>query len=255
MKETYYLKHDYNSRNDEKILKLRTTYGVEGFGIYWMILEKLAESSEGRLLLSDIPAISYELHSQCERITDVIKSYGLFEIDANYFWSVRLMQDLRSRNEKSEKAKLSAKIRWNNKRAYNKSYYSAKRANKNANALQGEERRGEERKGEEKREDGELRPPTPAETMRDFIYVVDKKTDRYEQLVKELTLSGKLPADIVRRELDKFKNYWCELTKDGRRQRWELEKIFEVKRRIVTWFERIGGFERVKDKPKGRIIS
>ena len=41
MKKTSYFSHDSNARNDEKILAVRMKYGAEGYGIYFMILERL----------------------------------------------------------------------------------------------------------------------------------------------------------------------------------------------------------------------
>lgn len=143
MKEVFYLKHDYNSRNDEKILKLRRKYpDGSGYSIYWMLLEKLGESSEGRLRLNDIENIAYDLHFPCERIADVLNQYMLFENDEVFFWSNRLLSDLAERNEKSKQGKLAAKIRWDKERKKMQTHCIS-----NATAMQGEERRGE--KGEE----------------------------------------------------------------------------------------------------------
>jgi hypothetical protein len=115
-KESFYFQHDYNSRNDEKILKLRSLKGEAGYGIFWMILEKLAESSQARLKISDIPMLAYELHVESEWIADVIQSYDLFKIKDGYFWSTRLLSDLEERKEKSKKAILANKIRWDKER-------------------------------------------------------------------------------------------------------------------------------------------
>ena len=141
MKETFYLKHDYNSRNDERVLKLRSNLGIEGYGIFWMILEKLAESSEGRLKLEDIDSIAFELHSDSKRTTDVVQGYNLFQTDNVYFWSNRLMSDLEERNEKSKKAILANKIRWDKERK--KLQTDSKRT---PFGIQGEERRGKEKR-------------------------------------------------------------------------------------------------------------
>ena len=108
MKETFFIQHDYNSRNDEKILKLRKKLGAEGVGLFWMICEKLAESSEARLKLSDVDLIAYELQADSERIADVVLNYELFKNDKTYFWSNRLLSDIEARNEKSAKASLAA---------------------------------------------------------------------------------------------------------------------------------------------------
>lgn len=44
---------------------------------------------------------------------------------------------------------------------------------------------------------------------------------------------------IVRREFVTFCNYWMELTPGGKKQRWQTQKTFEIRRRLVTWFDRI----------------
>ncbi len=249
MKETFYLRHDYNARNDEKILRLRTKYGAEGFGIYWMLIEKLAESSEGRLLLADIPSIAYELHSECERITDVIRTYNLFEFNEEYFWSKRLMQDLAERNEICKKAKLSAKVRW----ATHTRQKAHEKAHQNANAMQGKEKKRKERKREES--GSELKSPTPAQTMKDFLQMISEKGERYFNFIKQTSLSAHLTEDLVRAELDRFANYWTELTRDGSRQRWELEKVFEVSKRLGTWFSKINNFSTNKNHQRAVFIS
>ena len=46
-KETFYFQHDYSARNDERILELRAEFGWEGYGIYWAILESIAENTNG----------------------------------------------------------------------------------------------------------------------------------------------------------------------------------------------------------------
>ena len=43
-KETFYFSHDYNARNDTKILYMRQELGMEGYGIYWYLIEALADS-------------------------------------------------------------------------------------------------------------------------------------------------------------------------------------------------------------------
>lgn len=57
----------------------------------------------------------------------------------------------------------------------------------------------------------------------------------YTELSTQLTDAG-IPAGPVHRELQKFIAYWTEPTKSGKKQRWELEPTFDVKRRLGTWF-------------------
>ena len=48
-KDAYFFSHDCNARNDPKILALRSVYGAEGYGVYFMLVEILREQPEYRL--------------------------------------------------------------------------------------------------------------------------------------------------------------------------------------------------------------
>jgi len=121
MKETYYFSHDYNARNNEKILKLVKNEGWGGYGIYWAIIEKLYEADG--FLEEDYDCIAFDLRTKCERIKRIINDYKLFKIASKKICSKSVLARLRKRKGKSEKARQSANIRWN------------KMNNSNANAL------------------------------------------------------------------------------------------------------------------------
>lgn len=56
------------------------------------------------------------------------------------------------------------------------------------------------------------------------------------------------------REIAKFVRYWTEPTKNGKKQRWELQKTFEVKRRLVTWFGNLQKQGSFNSESKGITI-
>lgn len=109
MKE--YFPHDYNARNDRKLMKLKVYHKMTGIGIYWSLIEMLYEDS-GKILLEDIIIISAELRTSPEIVESVIKDFELFQIDEKYFWSESVLKRIELRKEKSEKAKESIKKRW-----------------------------------------------------------------------------------------------------------------------------------------------
>jgi hypothetical protein len=90
--------------------------------------------------------------------------------------------------------------------------------------------------------------------MEDFLQVISDKGEVYSQFVHQTTLSTMETVEIVESELDKFVSYWSELTKDGKRQRWQLEKVFEVSRRLGTWFSKINSFQP-KQYGKGQPLK
>lgn len=71
-KSSYFFDHDYNARNDEKVLQLRSEFGAEGYGVYWMILESMAESSDGAIHRVAIGGLSLSYGIPKEKLTAII---------------------------------------------------------------------------------------------------------------------------------------------------------------------------------------
>ena len=113
-KNTYYFSHDYNSRNDTKILFLRMQLGMEGYGIYWYLIESLAESG-GTLPLQLIPVLAMQMHTTEAKVNAVVNAFSLFEITDDLFFSIRLNEHLEKVNQiklsASQRGKLSAEKR------------------------------------------------------------------------------------------------------------------------------------------------
>ena len=113
-KSTYYFSHDYNAANDVKILFMRQQLGMEGYGIYWYLIEHLADAG-GRLPLKIIPVLAMQMQSQEIKIRAVISEFELFEIVDDTFFSIRLLNNLDRVNDlkinNSIKGKLSAEKR------------------------------------------------------------------------------------------------------------------------------------------------
>lgn len=84
--------------------------------------------------------------------------------------------------------------------------------------------------------DGEKISPTPTETMREFISDIQNGTDRGKEFAKKIAEHYKIQPEIVSAEFLKFINYWTEKNASGKKERWQMEKAFEVRRRLATWF-------------------
>jgi hypothetical protein len=118
MKETYYFSHDYNARNDPKILAMRSKYGSEGYGWYWMIIEILREQPEYKLESNKYLCITLAMQLQCdsnalhEFVQNCINEYELFDADDRYFWSNSLLRRMSKKSSKSESARKAANARW-----------------------------------------------------------------------------------------------------------------------------------------------
>lgn len=123
-KDTFYFSHDYNSRNDEKIKKLIRKHNMVGYGIFWSIVEDLYNNNNELNL--DFEGIAFDLRVEVEVVKSIITEFDLFLIDDNYFGSLSIEKRLTERNGKSQKARDSARRRWENQK---------NKCERNANAL------------------------------------------------------------------------------------------------------------------------
>jgi dGTP triphosphohydrolase len=111
-KEAYYFSHDSNAKDDPKILQLRMEMGWEGYGLFWAIIEMLRNESDFRMR-THYKGIAFALQTHEDCIKKLINEFDLFELDEQYFWSESLLKRMELKEERSEKARESAKKRWN----------------------------------------------------------------------------------------------------------------------------------------------
>jgi hypothetical protein len=187
---TYYFSHDYNAANDTKILFLRHQLGMEGYGIYWYLIEQLANAG-GKLPLELIPVLAMQMHCTDVKVNGVLMNFDLFTIESGEFWSHRLQEHLELRLKLSQSGKAGANNRW-----------------KNGGAIGGAigEGNAKERKGKEIKVNINL--------LEDIQTFKSELGDEY----------------------DNFIMYWTEPNKNGK-LRYELEKFFDIKRRVNTWLQ------------------
>ena len=118
MKDSYYFSHDSNALSDPKILSLRCDYGMEGYGIFWAIIEMLRNQDDYKLDLSTrtYKAIKMLCMTQLDIekfINNCINEYELFVTDGEFFWSASLCKRMDKKDDVSEKRKKAIKSRWN----------------------------------------------------------------------------------------------------------------------------------------------
>ena|SRR5258705_46525 len=115
-KDSFYFSHDSNARNDKNIIKLRRKLGLEGYGIYWCIIEILREEATHKMLLTCMDDIAFQIGVTGEQVNDVIKNYGLFKIDDDVFYSDSLIRRMETykdiKTKLSDAGKKGAKQRW-----------------------------------------------------------------------------------------------------------------------------------------------
>jgi len=136
-KDTFYFSHDYNARNDEKIKRLIRKHGMQGYGVFWSIVEDLYNNANA--LRMDYDGIAYDLRVDSDLVASVVNDFDLFIFNGEFFGSNSVQERLDQRNDKSAKARKSANYRWDNANAV--------QTQSDSNAKK--ERKGKEIKGKE----------------------------------------------------------------------------------------------------------
>jgi hypothetical protein len=95
---------------------------------------------------------------------------------------------------------------------------------------------------------------TPSTKAEKFFGMVVGAGDGLRDYLARLSSQSGANIQALEYELKKFTNYWTELNKSGTKQRWQLERTFEVERRLGTWFRNIKQFQGVKvESPKYQV--
>ncbi|MFD2890026.1 Lin1244/Lin1753 domain-containing protein [Chitinophaga cymbidii] len=113
MKERYWFKHDYNARLDPKLQRVLMKHGQAGKGVFWDLLEMLYEA-EGYLSLSDCDSYAFNLRTDADTLLSIITDFDLFKQDDTRFWNERILSAIETRQAKSDKARIGAKVKWDN---------------------------------------------------------------------------------------------------------------------------------------------
>ena len=112
-----YFPHDFNARFDRKILRCRKVLGIEGYGIFWMLIETLCLQENFSYPLKDIDLLADDFGCSVEKVEAVVKQFELFQIDKEArFFSLSLIARLQKYLDISEKARLNANKRWQKSR-------------------------------------------------------------------------------------------------------------------------------------------
>ena len=182
MKETFYFPHDYNAMQDEKIKMLIRKHGMEGYGIFWAIVEMLYNNANA--LRTDYEGIAFDVRTNCEKIESIVNDFDLFIVDGDTFGSMSIERRLNERKEKSRKAKESASYRWNNANAL--------RTECDGNAIK-------EKKVKEKKEKKEIKETISKDIAQKKVdakaSTLTRRDEFYKSLIPFLSTYGK---DMIR---------------------------------------------------------
>lgn len=121
-KDCYYFTHDSNAKDDPKCVLMIEQLGMEGYGIYWMLVETLRDQPDYTYPVANIPALARRYNTSAEKVRTVVYNYELFTVkDDRIFFSESLNRRMQAFNEKrakrSEAGRLGMARRWGDNNA------------------------------------------------------------------------------------------------------------------------------------------
>lgn len=110
-KETCYFSHDANAKDDFKIMLLIEELGLEGYGIFWVLIETLREQQNYKYPLKLLSVLARKYNTTLAKLEVVVRNYHLFVIEDDcFFYSSSLNRRMQKMEEVREQRVLSAKI-------------------------------------------------------------------------------------------------------------------------------------------------
>lgn len=107
-KDAYWFKHDSNAKDDPKCIILIEELGLEGYGIFWVLIETLRDQPELEASLRILPAIARRYNTSFEKVKSVVFRYELFSVvDDKFFFSESLKERMKPLMEKKERNSIS----------------------------------------------------------------------------------------------------------------------------------------------------
>lgn len=107
-KDAFYFSHDSNAKDDPKCVLLIEQLGMEGYGIYWMIIEILRDQPDYTYPTALLPALARRYNTTPEKVKTVVFNYELFDVkDDVIFFSQSLINRMMPLHQKREQTRLA----------------------------------------------------------------------------------------------------------------------------------------------------
>ncbi len=232
-KDAYYFPHDSNAKDDPKCVLLIEQLGLEGYGIYWVLIETLRDQPDYSYPVALLPALARRYNTTPEKVKTVVAKYGLFAVrDETVFFSQALINRMAPLEEKRQLAR-QAGLQSARKRAQlNTGSTDVEQTLNDRSTIRVNKKRTEKSK-------------------------TDQSKANHSTLVSGDTLNQKsqffynslLPfVDTYGNEMiQQFYNYWSEPNPSKTKMRYELEKTWDTSRRLQNWKNRSNenGFRKI----------
>ncbi len=212
MKDAYYFPHDSTATDDSKMLLVISQLGLEGYGIYWTLIEHLRNQPEFVSELTVLKALAMRFNSSEEKYQAVVLKYNLFIIeDDKIFYSQSLIDRMNpmllKRKRLSIAGKKGNKIRWGSPGDRVAIASKVKESIVNKSKVKDIKERG-----------------------KDFYKQLTPYINKYDEFM-----------------IQDFFRYWSEPNKENTKMKYEMEKTWSSGGRLATWKKRQEQFNPKQD--------
>lgn len=229
-----WFKHETDSHTNLKLQSVVDAFGLEGYGYYWACVELIGLQGDAFKVKS---SKNWKVYLKKMLNIDTEKQEKILTL----FGQLNLISEKSLKNGDLFIPKLGERADDYTNKVRRKSVHDT-------DNIPLEEKRIEEKKTEQIREDGLGLIPAPKEVSLKFF----SQESEQDSIVSLLVQKG-VSEQAARGEIVKFVDYWTELNPSGTRQKWQMQKTFEVKRRLATWFSRSRDFSGI-NKSKVQFI-
>ena len=196
-----YFPHDSNARNSDKLLPVRMKYGAEGYGIYFMLLERLREEAN-YMSIKDYNILAFDFRVDAGKLKSIIEDFRLFTFtdDGECFYSEGFKKRMEIKDAKSKKlseaGKQGAKKRWNNSNQEDKPSGSDSHPITKPSLEDGKKRKLKERKAKERKEENKAPRKYSDEHLRLATKLKNNLSNDFEKEMEKVVIDKW--ADVIR---------------------------------------------------------
>ena len=213
---TSYFPHDSNARNSDKLIRLRMRHKAAGYGVFFMILERLREEPS-YMSVKDYNMIAFDLREDASLIKSVIEDFGLFVFteDGKYFYSESFKKRMEFKDDKSKKRSEAGKIglakRWGKKESEiaNDTEFIANATDNDSNAIAKDEKNIASKEKESKEKEILKKEPPKGGKKEKMKVENEELTDEFKSFLdwvdKETPCLKKIQRQITQKEYYKMK--------------------------------------------------
>ena len=92
MKKDQYIPHEISMRNTSEVMNLIEKEGMEGYGIYWAIMEYLRVQDGYTGDIQSLKSLARQLRVRLPKLKRIMENYGLFSCTETTFLSPKLVE-------------------------------------------------------------------------------------------------------------------------------------------------------------------